>query len=146
MTTLSPEWYRMEGRYFYDMNMIYIVNEKQMGAEVFIGFYVYNLKDKVISSHQLFVIEAESRRPKNYKFCSRLYSNSCLSPPPDIMHLFVLGQRPTNTFGPEHFTKNALLVKGVLKVLTYEREWRIAMCRTLLRVYPVFFSVFVVLL
>ena len=48
----------MEGRYFYDMNMIYIVNEKQMGAEVFIGFYVYNLKDKVISSHQLFVIEA----------------------------------------------------------------------------------------
>ena len=54
----------MEGRYFYDMNMIYIVNEKQMGAEVFIGFYVYNLKDKVFSSHQLFVIEAESRIQK----------------------------------------------------------------------------------
>ena len=59
----------MEGRYFYDMNMIYIVNEKQMGAEVFIGFYVYNLKDKVISSHQLFVIEAE-----------RYYAFVCIGP------------------------------------------------------------------
>ena len=44
------------------------------------------------------------------------------------MHLFVLGQRPTNTFGPEHFTKNALLVKGVLKVLTYRLQANFLEC------------------